>query len=453
MADTASSVSQRTAAAARPTTPEQSPPQPQQQQQQQGKSLWARALAYVWSFLPGTQPAGPANGEVPGADFGARFAARYATEGREAPAFYSGSYTSAAAAARGAGRALVLYLHSPVHENTPAFCRDTLCDARVRELLATRCIVYGADIEQPHGWRLALERDAESFPFVAVLVPERAGHFAMVERVAGCTDDAPHFVARLTHALDRAAAVSPPAAAAAAAPAAAQQQQPASTTSSSSTGAGRLPAFNLRAAQQAAYQRALEADQAKERAAAEARAAAAAAEAERRARHAKLFRARAALHAQYAACAEPAAGTPDAMNVAVRLPSGQRVVRRFARGDPLAAVFAFADTALHGPFPAAGVTEDSYVCATAETTGAVLPFALQMPLQGRTFVLEDAGDATVGTLGSSPLLLVRMDAPVASPSASTPSGHGDSSSDDDESGSDDDSEEDDSDDDDNQEEN
>lgn len=207
----------------------------------------------------------------------------------------------------------------------------------------------------------------------------------------------------------------------------------------------------MRAAQQAAYQRALEADQARERAAAQARAEAARAEAERRARHARLFRARKALHEQYAARGEPAAGAADAMNVAVRLPSGQRVVRRFARGDPLAAVFAFADAALHGPFPAAGVTEDSYVCATAETTGAVLPFALQMPLQGRTFVLEDAGDATVGSLGNNPLLLVRMDAPVASPSgtsaSSSSSAPGNNSSGDEEeeeeSGSDDEDEEDD----------
>ena len=260
----------------------------------------------------------------------------------------------------------------------------------MREYLDSHFVVYGADITQAYGWRLARRLEAESFPFVLVRHQTATGSFATADRVPGCTDGPDAFVARLMQAVENASA----------------QDGHDEQAQTGAAAAGRMPAFNLRAAQQAAYQRALEADQARERAEQEAREKKEAAERALQEKNAVLFNKRLALHKRLAeSAAPPSAG--EAVSVAVRLPSGQRVVRRFCRDDSLALVFAWADEALYGPFPPAGVTERTYKSATAETTGAVLPFSLVVPLKGVTYDLERSADAPVQTLGNNALLQVR----------------------------------------------
>lgn len=63
------------------------------------------------------------------------------TYGRRRPAFVLGSFQSAVAQAMREGRFLVVYLHSPMHQDTPAFCQRTLTAETLGNSTATLCVI------------------------------------------------------------------------------------------------------------------------------------------------------------------------------------------------------------------------------------------------------------------------------------------------------------------------
>jgi len=60
----------------------------------------------------------------------------------------------AALAAHRQYRFLLVYLHSPEHEDTARFCAETLCDAALTEHVDRNYVAWGGDIRRTDAFRV-----------------------------------------------------------------------------------------------------------------------------------------------------------------------------------------------------------------------------------------------------------------------------------------------------------
>ena len=65
------------------------------------------------------------------------------------PNFFSGSYSQAASEAFHLNRLLLVYLHSPMHEDTFKFCTNILTDSNLITFINARLVMWVGDITQP----------------------------------------------------------------------------------------------------------------------------------------------------------------------------------------------------------------------------------------------------------------------------------------------------------------
>ncbi|KPI83638.1 hypothetical protein ABL78_7327 [Leptomonas seymouri] len=83
--------------------------------------------------------------------------------------FFEGTLEEAQRAASQTAKYLILYLHSPLHENTEMYLREVLGTDEIIALLSESCILYGVSVTEKKGHQLANEVGAHAFPFVAAL--------------------------------------------------------------------------------------------------------------------------------------------------------------------------------------------------------------------------------------------------------------------------------------------
>lgn len=83
--------------------------------------------------------------------------------------FFEGTLEEAQRAAVQTAKYLILYLHSPYHENTEEYLREVLGSDEIIALLSESCILYGISVAEKRGHQLANEIGAHAFPFVAAL--------------------------------------------------------------------------------------------------------------------------------------------------------------------------------------------------------------------------------------------------------------------------------------------
>lgn len=268
------------------------------------------------------------------ADFARQFAERY---GDRRPRWQECGWAEAASRAHSEAKFLFVYLHSPQHEDTEAYCTSTLCNPAFVQYVNQSFLCWGGDIQRSDAFRLSSSLNVARYPYAALLafsgprtrlitcVEGHMGPEQLQEVLAAALND--HGALLWQEQLER------------------QQRE---------------TDRRLREEQDAEYQRSLEADRQRE----EARAAAARAaeEAERVAREA-AERARAEAEAaerqraeQEAALQqrkaekrsglpeEPPAGTPGATTLRIRLPDGSTHQRRFLASDPLQVVHDFVDS-------------------------------------------------------------------------------------------------------------
>ncbi|KAG5466774.1 hypothetical protein LSCM1_00951 [Leishmania martiniquensis] len=84
--------------------------------------------------------------------------------------FFQGTLEEAKRHAQHDSRYLVLYLHSPRHENTEAYLREVLAADEIIALLHESSVLFGVSVADTEGTLLAEELGAHAFPFVAALV-------------------------------------------------------------------------------------------------------------------------------------------------------------------------------------------------------------------------------------------------------------------------------------------
>ena len=365
--------------------------------------LLARSLslfAYLFPFLPrllpaisrGSTPARSRTGRRPLSprDTAARFAREFEEEyGTHELPFYEGGYARAYDLAKKELKFLLVVLFSPEHDDTSTFVRDTLLSQEVVDYIKdpqNRIILWAGNVQDSEAYQVSNALNCSKFPFAALIVhtpQDSSTSMSTIARVTGL-QPASAFVAKLRTAI---------------------AQHSAALDRVRATRNEQQATRNLREEQNSAYERSLaqdrerarqrrEAEATKARAEEEARAKADADEREvQKAEQWKRWRAQ-------SISAEPGSGVKDATRVSIRLPSGERIIRRFAENAEMEELYAFIECY---DFLTAG--ED--LSTATEPTGYKhnYKFCLVSPMPRVVYGIDDGG-TVAGKLGRSGNLIV-----------------------------------------------
>lgn len=270
-------------------------------------------------------------------EFVAAFERDYGTTTMTRPNFVSQGFMDALQRSRNEFKLLFVYLHSPDHPDTPLFCERTLCSEALAAFVNENFVAWGGSIRASEGFKMSNSLKASRFPFCAVVMAATNQRIALLQQVEG-PKSPEEMLTILQKVLEESAPV---------------------------LVAGRLEAeerrtnMRLREEQDAAYQAALEADQARERQKREEqeRLEREAAEAERKRKEEEEALERAAREAaeKEAALArmrqekalslgeEPEKG-PNVTQVLVRFPNGERKERRFHSTSTIQSLYDYVDS-------------------------------------------------------------------------------------------------------------
>ncbi|TVU31972.1 hypothetical protein EJB05_23688, partial [Eragrostis curvula] len=269
------------------------------------------------------------------ADFVAEFEREFGT-GR-GPRFVAEGFTDALQRAQREYKLLFVYLHSPDHPDTPAFCGGCLCAEPVAAFIDENFVAWGGSIRRTEGFKMSNSLNASRFPFCAVVMASTNQRIVLLQQVEG-----PKTPEEMITILQRVV-----------------EECATSLVAARIEAEERLNNQRLREEQDAAYRAALEADQARERERMEEqqRLEREAAEAERKRKEEEEALARAAQEAAekeaalarrrqekaMALGAEPEKG-PDVTRVLIRFPTGERKERRFHSSCTVTSLYDYVDS-------------------------------------------------------------------------------------------------------------
>ncbi|XP_010455471.1 PREDICTED: plant UBX domain-containing protein 10 [Camelina sativa] len=251
--------------------------------------------------------------------------------------FVSEGFMDALQRSRTSFKLLFVYLHSPDHPDTPVFCDGTLCSEAVVAFVNENFVSWGGSIRSSEGFKMSNSLKASRFPFCAVVMPAANQRIALLQQVEG-----PKSPEEMLAILQRVVEDSSP-----------------TLVTARVEAEERRTNLRLREEQDAAYQAALEADQARERQRQEEaerleREAAEAAKklkeeeearerAEREAAEREAARVRMRQEKALALGDEPEKG-PDVTQVLVRFPNGERKGRRFESEAKIQTLYDYVDS-------------------------------------------------------------------------------------------------------------
>ncbi|KAG8382553.1 hypothetical protein BUALT_Bualt05G0089300 [Buddleja alternifolia] len=253
------------------------------------------------------------------------------------PNFVAESFMDALQRSRHEYKLLFVYLHSPDHPDTPAFCEGTLCNEVLTAFLNENFVAWGGSVKASEGFKMSNSLKASRFPYCAVVMAATNQRIALLQQVEG-PKSPEEMITVLQRVLEESAPV---------------------LVTARMEAEERRNNVRLREEQDAAYRAALEADQARERQRQEEqeRLEREAAEAERKRKEEEEARERAAREAaeREAALAklreekalslgtEPEKG-PNVTQVLVRFPSGERKGRRFHCTATIQSLYDYVDS-------------------------------------------------------------------------------------------------------------
>lgn len=327
------------------------------------------ALQGVRQSTTGRRPLGPQ-------DTAARFIREFEEEyGSHPIPFLENGYNMALEKAHRDLKFLVVVLMSPEHDDTNGWVRDTLLAPEVVEFIndpQNNLLVWGGNVQDSEAYQVANSLRSTKFPFAAVIVHTpnvSPTAMSVVGRIPGTTAPS-EFVNRLRTAVT-------------------SNQEPLERIRSSR--AEQQASRSLREEQDSAYERSLAIDRERTRQRREAEAARHREEQEAAARQAaeekkqrdlaqwKLWRTQSLAD-------EPGTEITDAVRISVRLPSGDRIVRRFAPRTDIEELYAVVEcyeVLQDAPRP----TDISKPAGFEHRYG----FRLVSPMPRAVFAVEDGG--------------------------------------------------------------
>lgn len=100
-------------------------------------------------------------------------------------AFQNSSYQVAVATAFQASKFLLVYLHSPIHEDTNRFCRNVLCSQAVCNIANQQLISWAGKIWDPEAYGLSSQLKVTAYPFIALLVCQSNRVVQIADKIEG----------------------------------------------------------------------------------------------------------------------------------------------------------------------------------------------------------------------------------------------------------------------------
>jgi len=292
-----------------------------------GVSIFGVITTFI--FGPGGLQAG-AN-SVSGPAFTRALTAAYGAD-LQLPQFFEGTFAQALQAARQQVKLLVVYLHSDNSRYAQSFCSEVLGNEFVRTMLDDSFLVWGGDVARMEPHRVAQFIRARQYPFLGVLLPASVDEARVIGARQGQVEvDA--IVALLTQCLEE------------------MESHRAQITAHREQ---QIEDRNLREDQDREYQEALEVDrkrQEEQRRQDEERREQERREAEQRQKEEEELQALekrkeelAAKRQKHAAALDALGEAPEATSrLALRLPTGQRMQRKFLPTATLRDVYDWAD--------------------------------------------------------------------------------------------------------------
>lgn len=271
----------------------------------------------------GRRPLGPK-------DTAARFIREFEEEyGSHSVPFLENGYNMALEKSHRDLKYLLIVLLAPEHDDTSGWVRDTLLAPEVVEVIndpQNNLLVWGGSVQDSEAYQVANSLKCTKFPFAAVVVHTpnvSSTAMSVVGRIAGTTSSS-EFVNRLRTITST-------------------NQEPLERIRA--TRAEQQASRSLREEQDSAYERSLAIDRERARQRREAEAARQREEQEAANRQAEEEKKQRDLDQwkQWRAKtlgAEPGTEVKDAVRVSVRLPSGERIMRRFAPGAEIEELYA-----------------------------------------------------------------------------------------------------------------
>ena len=115
-----------------------------------------------------------------------RFIDEYNTKySTEHPMFHRHSYQNAVATAFQQSKFLLVYLHSPIHDDTQRFCESVLSSSNTVTYVNQHMITWAGRIWDPEAYGLSTQLKVSTFPFLAVLICQSNRTVQVVERIQG----------------------------------------------------------------------------------------------------------------------------------------------------------------------------------------------------------------------------------------------------------------------------
>ncbi|KAF9689186.1 hypothetical protein SADUNF_Sadunf01G0065500 [Salix dunnii] len=270
-------------------------------------------------------------------EFVAQFESDYGSGSSSRPNFVGEGFMDALTRSRNTFKLLFVYLHSPDHLDTPAFCEGTLCSEVLSAFVNENFVAWGGSIRGSEGFKMSNSLKASRFPFCAIVMSSTNQRIVLLQQVEG-PKSPEEMLTILQRVLEESAPV---------------------LLTARLEAEERTTNMRLREEQDAAYRAALEADQARERQQREEkeRLEREAAEAERKCKEEEEARDSAAREAAekdaalarlrqekaLSLGAEPEKG-PDVTQVLVRFPTGERKERRFHSAATIQSLYDYVDS-------------------------------------------------------------------------------------------------------------
>jgi FAS-associated factor 2 len=106
------------------------------------------------------------------------------------PRFEGGSYQTAVSEAHRQSKLLLVYLHSPIHQDTDMFCRNVMCSEAFTEFVDSNFLTWGGSIHNVEAYSLCTQLGVTTFPAVAVFQCQSQRSVKVVDKISGYTEPA-----------------------------------------------------------------------------------------------------------------------------------------------------------------------------------------------------------------------------------------------------------------------
>ncbi|CAH1406174.1 unnamed protein product [Nezara viridula] len=241
--------------------------------------------------------------------------------GRNHPVFYQGSYSQALNDAKQELKFLLIYLHQENNQDCTSFCRETLANAEVINYINNNVLMWACTMNSGEGYAVSQTLRAGGFPFLAMIVLKES-RMTLVGRLEGPTN--------CIELMSRLGAI--------------VSSNVSYLDTARSERIARSLTQTIRREQDVAYMESLRADQEKERRKCEEEERKRRLEEEERNRQLKEQLRKEAIRKAKVEMAsevpsEPEAVHPEAVCVVFKMPSGERLERRFLRSHTLKDIY------------------------------------------------------------------------------------------------------------------